>query len=207
MTMYELAVYGLSSPHAWGCFPKKSNQPIIKFVFPTCVGVFPSFTQNLLYRHCLPHMRGGVSWVQALREPRRMSSPHAWGCFYHRADFCYRRRVFPTCVGVFPLPLGTSAPVFGLPHMRGGVSMRPAIIRGISGSSPHAWGCFYCLQPFREQSRVFPTCVGVFLNRIKTISFNGCLPHMRGGVSINLGVKVTAMKSSPHAWGCFHLLK
>ena len=45
--------------------------------------------------------------------------------------------------------------------------------------------------------------MGVFLRR-KTIRSHGLrLPHMRGGVSILVMVKIFQISSSPHAWGCF----
>ena len=50
--------------------------------------------------------------------------------------------VFPTCVGVFPLPEELPARPLRLPHVRGGVSVRTRIDQKRQESSPRAWGCF-----------------------------------------------------------------
>ena len=93
------------------------------------------------------------------------SSPRAWGCFRFLRARYRRDRVFPTCVGVFPLshwrPLCHSC----LPHVRGGVSARVSAGRRKTSSSPRAWGGFFSLTDTRLLYRVFPTCVGVFLIR------------------------------------------
>ena len=113
----------------------------------------------------LPHVRGGVSRGQSSRFFPGWSSPRAWGCFRFLRARYRRDRVFPTCVGVFPLshwrPLCHSC----LPHVRGGVSARVSAGRRKTSSSPRAWGCFFSLTDTRLLYRVFPTCVGVFLIR------------------------------------------
>ena len=92
----------LSSPRAWGCFSVPTVNIIPDTVFPTCVGVFPSFrnTQAHLRRlphvrggvssaapyrlaaYSLPHVRGGVSFAVYVLDRHNMSSPRAWGCFF-----------------------------------------------------------------------------------------------------------------------------
>ena len=73
---------------------------------------------------------------------------------------------------------------FRLPHVRGGVSAA----RG--GYTVDA---------------VFPTCVGVFGRCNGHGAVPGSLPHVRGGVSNKRTKKMTTIKSSPRAWGCFSL--
>ncbi len=131
-----------SSPHAWGCFymPLISRNPAI--VFPTCVGVF--LTSGAQCRPCgsLPHMRGGVSTASRDLLNMELSSPHAWGCFFH-----HLRR--DSAAGVFP-------------HTRGGVSLQLAVELTDAGSSPHVWGCFFITCERIWLYPVFPTCVEVF---------------------------------------------
>ena len=72
----------------------------------------------------LPHRRGGVSCVATATASNAASSPQAWGCFQlHRMESSISE-VFPTGVGVFR-EIGWQDPrKIGLPHRRGGVSMR-----------------------------------------------------------------------------------
>ena len=72
-----------SSPHAWGCFYPTPYHTDRERVFPTCVGVFLSFVNTAPSSTSLPHMRGGVSYMYAVPQNMQLSSPHAWGCFYH----------------------------------------------------------------------------------------------------------------------------
>ena len=132
-----------------------------------------------------------------------MSSPHAWGCFLWAYSISFQIRVFPTCVGVFPNSLRLAKSSICLPHMRGGVS---AYIRNHDegrSSSPHAWGCFSSSLRLAPVISVFPTCVGVFLLRLRHMWLAIGLPHMRGGVSQTSHRPEMASRSSPHAWGCF----
>ena len=52
-------------------------------------------------------------------------------------------------------------------------------------------------------SKVFPTCVGVFLTIYLFYLDSKSLPHVRGGVSILHRVPCGTGRSSPRAWGCF----
>ncbi len=87
--------------------------------------------------------------------------------------------------------------------MRGGVSETQIPVSQILASSPHAWGCFQMGEANRWGAEVFPTCVGVFLTCSVESGKYKRLPHMRGGVSIDLSCNAIAKMSSPHAWGCF----
>ena len=132
-----------SSPHAWGCFCKNNKMGLKNEVFPTCVGVFLKKMIGTQTQSCLPHMRGGVSFIIETVENRVRSSPHAWGCFPVARSYVRQRQVFPTCVGVFLSERMNCKIYFSLPHMRGGVSHTVKFQCGFSMSSPHAWGCFY----------------------------------------------------------------
>ena len=108
-------------------------------------------------------MRGGVSDVKPVGSLLAVSSPHAWGCFSLISTLPMVIRVFPTCVGVFPLVAELAATVASLPHMRGGVSLVSESHAVKKKSSPHAWGCFWARTLQQIRKSVFPTCVGVFL--------------------------------------------
>ena len=91
-------------------------------VFPTCVGVFLKSEITDLYHFGLPHVRGGVSFLNPAASNAMKSSPRAWGCFLcigFKVCFTY---VFPTCVGVFPRTRQSFKVMASLPHVRGGVS-------------------------------------------------------------------------------------
>ena len=55
-------------------------------------------------------------------------------------------------------------------------------------------------------SRVFPTCVGVFLFILFGYDGKEGLPHVRGGVSGRPRPKTGSQGSSPRAWGCFQIV-
>ena len=172
-----------SSPHAWGCFSVDKLLKCPEAVFPTCVGVFLSLLLGAFPLTGLPHMRGGVSHLQGQSKRSARSSPHAWGCFSRTSRPASRYRVFPTCVGVFPIASLIVGGAGGLPHMRGGVSPTGGAGDSPPASSPHAWGCFRCGRLDVDAGFVFPTHVGVFpsLSGLKNNPIG--LPHIRGGVS------------------------
>ncbi len=135
-----------SSPHTWGCFRLFFISFILRYVFPTRVGVFLIGVPFVGPEIGLPHTRGGVSVISALFQRRPPSSPHAWGCFSCMVRILQSHHVFPTRVGVF-LPPGVRA-------------------RAITCLPPHAWGCFPAAGRRADGCRVFPTCVGVFLHHV-----------------------------------------
>ena len=134
-----------SSPRAWGCFLSVVHAGRLTAVFPTCVGVFRSSTGHIAAGNSLPHVRGGVSDSTIRYDSSYESSPRAWGCFH--------------------MPGSELKSAEGLPHVRGGVSVELAGRRYTSRSSPRAWGCFRISRGQAPSLPVFPTCVGVFLNR------------------------------------------
>ena len=173
----------VSSPRAWGCFLPANKNNKWRKVFPTCVGVFLIRDVVRLMKSCLPHVRGGVSFMGATRSTSATSSPRAWGCFCTGYLYHSYTEVFPTCVGVFPAHRLSSRETEGLPHVRGGVSGLQMLETAGLGSSPRAWGCFRQARRYRTRPMVFPTCVGVFQ-----------LHRRMGG---------HGGRSSPRAWGCF----
>ena len=174
-------------------------------VFPTLVGVFPPDARPDTGRSSLPHARGGVSGESRSPSKSLVSSPRSWGGFRFALREMAIILVFPTLVGVFPLP--GIAPGLGrsLPHARGGVSI--LVKDGTSSvlSSPRSWGCFRAKDISSSIVLVFPTLVGVFL-MLGAMTFPcGRLPHARGGVSAEQSVRTQQQVSSPRSWGCFRL--
>ena len=175
-----------SSPRPWGCFFPSARFAAETTVFPTPVGVFPFQNRGSFSGVRLPHARGGVSGCWHCPDGKYTSSPRPWGCFLDLPAWAYRRKVFPTPVGVFldgmDAPLGQN----GLPHARGGVSKAHSVFSFRGRSSPRPWGCFqWCFHRPRPR-RVFPMPVGVFLTGRPERPFLCRLPHARGGVSSTL---------------------
>ena len=134
--------------------------------------------------------------------------------------------VFPTCVGVFLGAVPEHPGNRSFPHVRGGVSTQDQMLSTSPRFSPRAWGCFPCayllalpaeFSPrawgcfwihllFCKFHGVFPTCVGVFLEREQVRWTLASFPHVRGGVSKrHFGASWYGV-FSPRAWGCFSLL-
>ena len=132
-------------------------------------------------------MRGGVSNISHMKKRMILSSPRAWGCFHrvNEKDVC--SKVFPTCVGVFLKIFEERVDATSLPHVRGGVSVSSVSGTTLTLSSPRAWGCFQLAWLTKFSRKVFPTCVGVFLNSAENLYERASLPHVRGGVSTPLG--------------------
>ena len=152
-----------SSPHPWGCF----HVILLAFrgiwIFPTPVGVFPALTSSGSIHWHLPHTRGGVSSCCLSAAAGRASSPHPWGCFLSAPLLRPAAEIFPTPVGVFPLPPRHRMRRIHLPHTRGGVSRQRLRLIRTGKSSPHPWGCFCEIVSDCHTMRIFPTPVGVFL--------------------------------------------
>ncbi len=131
-----------SSPRPWGCFRDKARSSRQHVVFPTPVGVFLHIKLIPLYTSSLPHARGGVSRGYRTGCRDKESSPRPWGCFRKEQPVWRISYVFPTPVGVFLRPVLQRISVLGLPHARGGVSLK--VLRGTAQpwSSPRPWGCF-----------------------------------------------------------------
>ena len=154
----------VSSPRTWGCFSYTVAVYFIQRVFPTHVGVFLITAVPLKARLCLPHARGGVSGSSFRYHGHHESSPRTWGCFQVAKELPRGAVVFPTHVGVFPGYARGHFGASGLPHARGGVSMRPSCRGRSPWSSPRTWGCFYWKPSRPCRCNVFPTHVGVFLH-------------------------------------------
>ena len=191
-----------SSPRSWGCFQVVEPVKGLFHVFPTLVGVFPSYPAISVPPRRLPHARGGVSSRPLRRRPRSSSSPRSWGCFRICACCGWLKNVFPTLVGVFLMTCRFLTDAERLPHARGGVSPAGTPSMAPPRSSPRSWGCFYLQHIRKHTKKVFPTLVGVFPPAWHGDCTDGGLPHARGGVSLPAPRMTQRRKSSPRSWGC-----
>ncbi len=153
----------VSSPRTWGCFSSFLKSPLVSLVFPTHVGVFLKEALKAGTEISLPHARGGVSVWDKSGEPKFLSSPRTWGCFYLRSVHALSLTVFPTHVGVFLNLSSFARSHCCLPHARGGVSRLYHRMKREMVSSPRTWGCFRLASALAIAKSVFPTHVGVFL--------------------------------------------
>ena len=151
-----------SSPRPWGCFAAALLCADWSSVFPTPVGVFPAGPVRAVSTAGLPHARGGVSATANTIKNTTASSPRPWGCFRDRPVRSPVAAVFPTPVGVFPVAPAIATALGGLPHARGGVSVRQYVATSCGMSSPRPWGCFFVTLAGEPAGKVFPTPVGVF---------------------------------------------
>src|SRR5690606_24856050 len=127
-----------------------------------------------------------------------------WGCFRRPVARLSGGVVFPTPVGVFPLPAPACYFAVRLPHARGGVSHGQMLGIHLAASSPRPWGCFSQWRIAAASASIFPTPVGVFLIELDCRGFGFSLPHARGGVSYRKSMRQRTDTSSPRPWGCFH---
>jgi len=191
------------SPRPWGCFQAFVQRRHRARVFPTPVGVFLNHT-TVSNQHCsIPHARGGVSHLEAMRRVAAWYSPRPWGCFWFESLGKCDKPVFPTPVGVFLMSIPRPKGVSRIPHARGGVSLIFTLRLTLIGYSPRPWGCFWITRGNRGRCTVFPTPVGVFLLFCFHRSYYLRIPHARGGVSPTTVRYDVGRGYSPRPWGCF----
>ncbi len=165
--------------------------------------MFPNCAIMIRVNRSLPHAGGGVSDVQCNRRLRWLSSPRRWGCFLVFQPNPRNGGVFPTQVGVFPMPTPFIGRAQRLPHAGGGVSELIIDVEDTEQSSPRRWGCFQTAAIIAAHHPVFPTQVGVFLQTRLDIAIQRRLPHAGGGVSVKHDGCHPYSWSSPRRWGCF----
>ena len=160
-----LALWARSSPRPWGCFRRWRDWRGSNRVFPTPVGVFLLRFVVFPLAKRLPHARGGVSILVLFHRRVSESSPRPWGCFLIASRAVRLLSVFPTPVGVFLPSTPASEKFESLPHARGGVSNCVCLAATGHKSSPRPWGCFQRGIGRADTEPVFPTPVGVFLQK------------------------------------------
>ena len=92
-------------------------------------------------------------------------------------------KVFSTSVEVFLESTLTYQTLYGLLHVRGGVSGSMVGDSSQISSSPRPWRCFFETAPQLNGTFVFSTSVEVFLSRAQSAAHRRSLLHVRGGVS------------------------
>ena len=172
-------------------------------VFSTSVEVFLKSIKAAPVQIRLLHVRGGVSISNSSNDSNRSSSPRPWRCFSCVVHILHVCRVFSTSVEVFLRATGLDARVWGLLHVRGGVSDKGVVSRIVRKSSPRPWRCFLQIDHQNPHIRVFSTSVEVFLEYVILLVASMGLLHVRGGVSCAPRVKGTSLPSSPRPWRCF----
>lgn len=89
-----------SCPHAWACFYFGSESPLFDGVFPTGLGVFRNIRRECLVSVRLPHVSGGVSYLDQITDPALKSSQRQWGVSFNMIANHANIFAFPTLVGV-----------------------------------------------------------------------------------------------------------
>ena len=130
------------SPRRWGCFSIVGQGYGGFWVFPTQVGMFLLNKVPLIPRSRFPHAGGDVSFVRLTMRSVLPFSPRRWGCFRDHGQRRFVSDVFPTQVGMFPLPERRPYSRLRFPHAGGDVSQRVGMKVPEYGFSPRRWGCF-----------------------------------------------------------------
>ena len=111
-----------------------------------------------------------------------MFSPRVWGCTVSAETMIQDERRFPHVCG-------------GVPHVVGNAT-------DVCKFSPRVWGCTEILDNFERVTKVFPTCVGVYLISKITLLPDEVFPTCVGVYRWNTGQNIRNMVFSPRVWGC-----
>ena len=104
---------------------------------------------------------------------------------------------------MFPATSTASSKRSGFPHAGGDVSKTHGPPRGAPQFSPRRWGCFGRPEDPKRPFSVFPTQVGMFLDRRRSTCRICSFPHAGGDVSLPESVTPVSVGFSPRRWGCF----
>ena len=156
-------------------------------------------------RWCLLHACGDVSPLDSADADLIWSAPRMWRCF-HRCALCqYQGDVCSTHVEMFLAQTGSMSAVSCLLHACGDVSSSLSVSPNWITSAPRMWRCFHTpLRPVHLQG-VCSTHVEMFLALIACVSYDTCLLHACGDVSIWLQWTSLRTMSAPRMWRCFLL--
>jgi len=153
------------SPHTWGWTLTSDRYKFRRLVFPTHVGMdlVSNINQASIYR--FPHTRGDGPKYPAPKYDIIMFSPHTWGWTLQQAVQGYLFEVFPTHVGMDLCTPRNSSQRSGFPHTRGDGPLLSTLLRMTQQFSPHTWGWTHGGSRGSLGLDVFPTHVGMDLNR------------------------------------------
>jgi hypothetical protein len=133
-------------------------------------------------RHCLPHTRGDVPWLNREWLGFWSSAPHAWGCSVFRASSDAPCPVFPTRVGMFQCTRCSFRPLSSVPHTRGDVPRQSRLLGNNHHSAPQAWGCTDRNRRLGTECRHCPAYAGMYRTENQTKLDWTPLPRIRGDV-------------------------
>ena len=136
-----------------------------------------------LLEPCLPgfpHTRGdgpspGITGTVLTR-----FSPHTWGWTYVPVQFLEYTGVFPTHVGMDLTSFGRKLPLLSFPHTRGDGPSYEMTPPPYQRFSPHTWGWTYVYKQKTSKESVFPTHVGMDLDKRNSVFMLCRFPHTRG---------------------------
>ena len=152
---------------------------------------------------CLLHACGDVSGYFRLGMHAYTSAPRMWRCFCIKGLWSSRRGVCSTHVEMFPYQDLPRFHLRRLLHACGDVSAAKASEDKAKASAPRMWRCFHTpLRPVHLQG-VCSTHVEMFLALIACVSYDTCLLHACGDVSIWLQWTSRRTMSAPRMWRCF----
>ena len=185
----------------WGWSWQVCPQARQDWVFPTHVGVILLPIHEEAGKKCIPHTCGGDPKNNRILLPLSQYSPHMWGWSFKHWVTGEVLPVFPTHVGVILRRAINFLAMFCIPHTCGGDPKQHCSRQWCKEYSPHMWGWSRMESVTRSVVSVFPTHVGVILNRIHFPIEGTSIPHTCGGdPSPHLEV-VNKARYSPHMWG------
>ena len=130
-----------------------------------------------------------------------MFSPRPWGWSAQRNCLSVEKDVFPTPVGMVPLPLNLNALLTRFPHARGDGPESTVSELPTPEFSPRPWGWSATVKRNGQPYDVFPTPVGMVRGNAGCCR-GGCrFPHARGdGPSVSDRREIIRL-FSPRPWG------
>ena len=172
-----------SSPRAWGRCTRFSLYPNNTTVHPHVRGADGDFgdghNQNLWF---IPTCVGQIPLTPPALLIKCGSSPRAWGRLRFVTLHSVFPRFIPTCVGqMYRSPASCIRSLWFIPTCVGQMAWAWAVLR--------------------FPSRFIPTCVGQMLCSNNAIDSPSVHPHVRGADWMSSWVSMSAVGSSPRAWG------
>ena len=131
----------------------------------------------------------------------RGSSPRAWGKGWIAAGRAWTFRIIPTSVGKRVINDADGELVSDHPHERGEKKGDKSKTQRLRGSSPRAWGKVVDTRHPPTRTRIIPTSVGKSTRRAPGDRPTADHPHERGEKPRYTRSTVSAIGSSPRAWG------
>ena len=190
-----------SSPHARGAPLLHRQCGVRRGIIPACAGSTKLLRFSYTQRGDHPRMRGEHAERMHWMEAHQGSSPHARGAHAPRQAPAPRQGIIPACAGSTSRAVATVQDGENHPRMRGEHYVPLAIIRLISGSSPHARGARVADLRSVPSLGIIPACAGSTLEPKWEGDVRGDHPRMRGEHRRTNHQSQLLRGSSPHARG------